>query len=165
MEKVSNRTKNDGSWLGYHTISTFSSVANANLTDFYKTIGLESSTNAYGSMGQTPFTEMLLGVRYLVSQTQLKDEGNLYTLYDMYTATAGRGKDEKTYTTYIYRNNYALPLGYMLEEDVIPGWSDEGATPLENQNQLAGLVAGTYDLFLDVTPNYKSEKKDHDDDP
>ncbi|MBR6406649.1 MAG: YfhO family protein [Lachnospiraceae bacterium] len=159
VEKVSNRTKNDGSWLGYHTISTFSSVANANLTDFYKTIGLESSTNAYGSMGQTPFTEMLLGVRYLVSQTELKDEGNLYKLYDMYTSTAGRGKDQKTYTTYVYRNNYTLPLGYMLQDHVIPGWSDEGATPLENQNQLAGLVAGTYDLFLDVTPNYKSEKK------
>ncbi len=159
VEKVTNRTKNDGAWLGYHTISTFSSVANANLTDFYKTIGLESSTNAYGSLGQTPFTEMLLGVRYLVTQKELPAADNLYTLYRMNTSKNGRWTDQKTYTTYVYRNNYALPLGYMIDPNALAGWSDEGITPLENQNQLAGLVAGAYDLFVDVTPDYTHEKK------
>ncbi len=159
VEKVQNRTKNDGSWLGYHTVSTFSSVANANLTDFYKTLGLESSTNAYGSLGQTPFTEMLMGIKYLVTQKELPEADNLYTLYDMNTSVNGRGAIAKTYTTYIYKNKHTLPLGFMLSPDVLSGWSDEGASPLENQNQLSGLVSGVYDLFVDVTPNYSKEKK------
>ncbi|MBR6321244.1 MAG: YfhO family protein, partial [Lachnospiraceae bacterium] len=158
VEKVSNRTKNDGSWLGYHTISTFSSVANANLTDFYKTIGLESSTNAYGSMGQTPFTEMLLGVRYLVSQKELPKAENLYTLYDMRTVKSGKGVNERTYTTYIYKNRYTLPLGYVLDSSALSAWTDEGRTPLENQNQLSKLISGV-ELFEDVTPNHTNEKK------
>ena len=67
VEKVEFRTKNDGAWLSYPSVSTFSSCANAHLTAFYKTIGLEASTNAYGSMGQTFFTNMLMDVKYSIA--------------------------------------------------------------------------------------------------
>ena len=158
VEKVSNRTKNDGAWLGYHTISTFSSVANANLSHFYTTLGLEASTNAYGSLGQTPFTEMFFGIRYLVSQKELPKADHLYTLFDMRTTTSGSGSSAHQYTTYVYRTNYALPVGFMIDSAALSGWSDEGKTPLENQNQLAALVAGTQELYVDVTPVYTSDK-------
>lgn len=141
-EKYQLRTKNDGSWLSYRSISTFSSVGNANLTDFYKTIGLESSTNAYGSMGKTFFTNMLMGVKYIVSDKDLHEEPGLFTLVD------------KQAGVNVYRNEYALPLGYMMDRDILKSWTDEGKTPITNQNQLAGLLTGNTDLFTDVTPTH-----------
>ncbi|MBO7515012.1 MAG: YfhO family protein, partial [Lachnospiraceae bacterium] len=47
LERFNLRTKNDGSWFQYPSISVFSSVANARLSDFYKKVGMESNTNAY----------------------------------------------------------------------------------------------------------------------
>ena len=142
MEKLANRTKNDGAWLGYKTISTFSSTANAKLTAFYTNLGLEASTNAYGSTGQTPFTNMLMGVRYSIATSPLEKTGSWRQLY--------ASKDP----VYVYENNYTLPLGYMLGYSILPSWANLAATPLENQNQLAGLVSGVYDLFENVTPEY-----------
>ena len=144
MEKLQNRTKNDGAWLGYHTISTFSSTANANLTSFYTKLGMEASTNAYGSTGQTPFTNMLMGVRYSIATQELKDYASWRTLY----ANSG--------PVFVYENKYTLPLGFLLNYSVLPSWSNLALTPLENQNQLAGLVSGIYTLFENVTPEYNA---------
>ena len=143
-EKLSNRTKNDGAWLGYKTISTFSSTANANLTAFYTKLGLESSTNAYGSTGQTPFTNMLMNVRYSIATTPLEKVGSWRQLY------------AEADPVYFYENKYTLPLGFMLGYSVIPSWANAAITPLENQNQLAGLVSGVYNLFENVTPEYNA---------
>ena len=145
VEKAKYRTKNDGAWLQYNSISTFSSVGNANLTAFYKTIGLESSYNAYGSMGQTFFTNMLLGVKYVISDKEMHTEDGLFTLYDEDSGV------------YVYENEYVLPLGYMLSPDVLSSWVSSGASPLINQNQLASLVSGVNNLFEDVTPVYYSD--------
>ena len=40
------RTKNDGAWYDYESVSTFSSASNHLPSDFYKLMGLESSWNA-----------------------------------------------------------------------------------------------------------------------
>lgn len=143
-EKNMYRTKNDGSWLSYRSISTFSSVGNANLTDFYKTIGLESSTNAYGSMGKTQFTNMLMGVKYIVSDKELHEEPGLFTLVDNQS------------NVWIYENAYALPLGYMTDPYILKSWTNEGKTPLMNQNQLSGLITNKIDMFEDVSSTYVS---------
>ena len=42
------RTKNDGAWHNYHSISTFSSTSSAGMSKLYSYLGFESSTNAYG---------------------------------------------------------------------------------------------------------------------
>jgi len=144
VEKNQYRTKNDGSWLSYHSISTFSSVGNANLTDFYKTVGLESSTNAYGSMGKTAFTNMLMGVKYIVSDKELHEEPGLFTLVDTRS------------NVWVYENAYSLPLGYMMDPEILTSWTDEGKTPIMNQNQLSGLITGKTDMFEDVTSTYVS---------
>ena len=142
-EKEELRTKNDAAWLTYPSVSTFSSVANARLTAFYKHLGLESSTNAYGSTGHTPFTNMLMGVKYIFHNRELSPWDSVRSLYDYSDGI------------YAYRNEYTLPLGFALPDNVEPRWSTSG-NPMDNQNQLAGLVSDVYDLFVDVTDDYTS---------
>lgn len=146
VEKVSLRTKNDGAWLSYPSASTFSSVANARLSTFYKYLGLESSTNAYSTSGHTFFTDMLLGVRYSVTKDALDVDNTLYRLYD---------EQDKVF---VYRNNYALPLGFALTEDIERDWSTSG-NPLENQNALAELFTDAGPLFVNATSDYKKDTK------
>ena len=143
VEKAQLRTKNDGAWLHFPSISTFSSVANVHLTDFYTTIGLESSANAYGSYGQTFLTNMLMSVKYTIAQRALH-ESDLYTL----TYTNNRN-------VWVYENKYTLPVGYLFSDPTtIYSWLDTSSTPLENQNALVRNALGYRTLFVDVTPQY-----------
>ncbi|HBC99794.1 MAG TPA: hypothetical protein DC053_11310, partial [Lachnoclostridium sp.] len=64
IEKVTRKTKNDGAWLNFPTVSLFSSTANADLTAFFKKIGCEGSTNAYSITGSTPLVDALFAVKY-----------------------------------------------------------------------------------------------------
>ncbi|MGI6106600.1 MAG: YfhO family protein [Lachnospiraceae bacterium] len=137
-ERVSNRTKNDGAWFNYHSISIFSSMANAKLTAFYKCIGMESSTNAYGSTGQSWPALMLLGVKYSISMSALNDDESLRTLFD--------SKDG----VYVYRNTYALPIGFAMDTSLETEWSTADVNPAVNWNSLSQELTGK-DLFIEQT--------------
>ncbi|MBQ6036315.1 MAG: YfhO family protein, partial [Lachnospiraceae bacterium] len=144
VEKTWNRTKNDGAWLNYPSVSTFSSCADSKLTDFYTKLGLESSFNAYGSKGQTPFTNMLMGIKYSIQvDSALPENDKLYTLYDT---------NDKN--VWFYQNRYALGLGYVIPRDVMDNWTMLGTTPLNVQNKLASALNGGLEIFKDVTPAY-----------
>lgn len=141
VEKTKIRTKNDGAWLDYPSISIFSSTANANLTDFFKVFGLESSTNAYGSIGSTFLSNMIFGVKYNISSQELEetDARELYAEQD---------------GVYIYKNNYTLPLGFLVQEDFNEVWSTDGATPFENLNSFAEVSAGVLDLYTLINTDF-----------
>ncbi len=143
VEKTNIRTKNDGAWLNYPSISTFSSCANAHLTDFYKLLGMESSTNAYGSVGQTYFSNMLLGVRYSIAQKELHENEDLYSL--VYTNNSN---------VWVYRNKYALPLGVVFEEDHMNHWLADTYAPIYSINDLVYEVSGVQNLYEDALVSY-----------
>ncbi|MFR8033792.1 MAG: YfhO family protein [Lachnospiraceae bacterium] len=134
VEKLNQRTKNDGAWLGYPSVSTFSSTANANLTDFFKKVGLESSTNAYGYNGNSWFTHMLFGVSYSIASTEQEDHG-LSSLYE--------SKDG----VYVYKNDYALPLGFMVPSNLNTTWQADSTNPIDNQMAFAQYTANVYGLY------------------
>src|SRR5699024_5455209 len=64
VEKVTRKTKNDGAWMNFPSVSLFSSTANADLSDFFEKLGCESSTNAYSITGSTPLVDALFSVKY-----------------------------------------------------------------------------------------------------
>ena len=134
VEKLNQRTKNDGAWLGYPSVSMFSSTANANLTAFFKKVGLESSTNAYGYNGNSWFTHMLFGVQYSIADSQ-QEENGLSTLYD--------SQDR----VYVYKNNYALPLGFMVPSSLNIAWTADSSNPIDNQMSFAQNAANVYGLY------------------
>jgi len=143
MEKIDFRTKNDGAWLNFPSISTFSSCANSNLTDFYKKLGLEASFNAYGSMGQTFLTNMMMSVKYSISDKELDRNDDLYQL--IYT-------DNKD--IWVYENMYTLPVAYMVPENFANHWNLKLSNYLKVQNNFADEAAGVENLFIDMTPTY-----------
>ncbi len=145
VEKAEIRTKNDGAWLNYPSISLFSSTANANLTAFYKKLGMESSFNAYGSVGQTMVTNMLLSVKYTISHRELHPDEELYTL------VSTNNKD-----IWVYKNNYTLPVGVCYEADAAENWDSSGTNPVTNLNKLCEEVSGISYFFTDANFSYTS---------
>ena len=151
FEKFARRTQNDAMLIGFQGSSYFSSTLNALVSDFYEKYGMRASRVNYCYDGATPVTAALLSTRYM-----------LYTLdrgYDNLFAPADT--EERLY---LYKNNYALPLGYMItspnasfnnaeevaenihEDDL----DDKHLNPIQRQNKLVHHLGISGDVFLKV---------------
>lgn len=104
FEKFARRTQNDAMLIGFHGGSYFSSTLNSLVSDFYEKYGMKGSRVNYCYDGATPVTAALLANRYML-YTLDRGEDNLFSLSD----TEGK--------LYLYKNNYSLPLGYMVTEN------------------------------------------------
>ncbi len=98
-------TKNDGTLSRYPSVSVFSSTVNGSVKDYYKALGMGGNKVSYYGRGATPFASALLGVKYTFSEKELTD-ASLYEFID-------RSGD-----TYVYRNRYALTLGFVLSREL-----------------------------------------------
>ncbi len=127
VEKMDRKTKNDGAWMNFPSVSLFSSTANADLSAFFKKMGCESSTNAYSITGSTPLVDALFGVKY-----RLYSEKPLYDEHMTYVAESGQ--------TFLYENVYALPLGFMVDGSLEEYWQFDMANPADVQNDLCTAI-------------------------
>ncbi|MFR1832239.1 MAG: YfhO family protein [Lachnospiraceae bacterium] len=130
VEKVTRKTKNDGAWMNFPSVSLFSSTANADLSAFFKKIGCESSTNAYSITGSTPLVDALFSVKY-----GLYSEKPEYENHMSYVAESGE--------TYLYENTYVLPLGFVVEKGLEDYWQLDMANPADVQNDLCMAVGAS----------------------
>ena len=126
IEKMDRKTKNDGAWMNFPSVSLFSSLANADCSAFFKKMGCEASTNAYSINGSTPFVNMLYSVKY--------------GIYD----SAQENGDEKVFVesrgeSYLYKNNYTLPLGFVLPDE-LENWIMELDDPALVQNSICDML-------------------------
>lgn len=129
FEKISRKTKDDGAWMNFPSVSLFSSMAYAHCSDFFRLIGCEASTNAYSITGSTPLVNMLFGVRYaLYSEEPEQEEKRALEYVD----ASG--------STQLYRNLYSLPLGYMMSDDELTAWLTDIGTPALVQNSLCDAL-------------------------
>ena len=129
MERVDSKTKNDGAWSNFPSASLFSSTAQKSLSDFFKEMGCESSTNAYSINGSTPFVDSLIALRYGMYPAEQTDS-------PLKALVGSEG------TTYLYENNYTLPVGFMLSDSVETRWQSTLGNPADVQNNLAKTVGG-----------------------
>ena len=134
VEKVTRKTKNDGAWMNFPSVSLFSSTANADLSAFFKKLGCESSTNAYSITGSTPLVDMLLGVRYGL-YTGAGDPSGIRSLIDI--------EDE----TYLYENHYSMPIAWMVSPYFEADWYLDAGNPADVQNRLADLTGSSHVLL------------------
>ncbi len=147
------RTKNDGAWLDYRSASIFSSTAYADLTAFYKKLGLESSTNAYGTVNGLSWPAcMLLGIRYCFSSSLLTDNEFQSLKYSASTEQPETIHDadsaSATDNLYFYENTYALPLAFLVDSNLASDWDTSGVNPADNWNSLAHALGIEEDLFV-----------------
>ena len=135
IDKVNRKTKDDGAWMNFRTISVFSSTANASVTDLFEKIGNESSMNAYSITGETPLIDMLFAVKYGIYTGESNNKN--ISLIDV------------SGNSYLYENPYTLPLGYMVDERFTDQWNLELGDPMDVQNDLAA-VYGLPDIFEQI---------------
>lgn len=141
IEQTSTFSPNDGALMNYNSASCFSSTANNHITDFYKALGLEASTNYFSFYGHTPVTASILGVKYLISSQDL----SFTDIPEFYTRTESTDIN-------CYKYNYALPIGFM----VPPSFSDvdllESENPFDNLNSLYQTITNQKDnIFNNIS--------------
>lgn len=126
IEKVTRKTKNDGAWLNFPSVSLFSSTANSDLTAFFKSVGCEGNTNAYSITGSTPLVDSLFSVRYgLYSKEQ--EQGRLILL-------------KQSGDTYLYERRFTLPLAFMMDTQLEEHWQRDLGNPAAVQNNLCDVA-------------------------
>ena len=127
MEKAPEKTKNDGAWLHFPSVSLFSSVANADLTALFKKLGCEGSANAYSINGSTPLVDALFSVKYGI----YSEEPEPSELRSFLAQEGG---------LLLYENTYTLPLGFWVPSDFERQWDLEAGNPADVQNNLTDTL-------------------------
>ena len=154
VEKTDRKSKNDGAWEHFPSVSLFSSVANADVSQFFKYMGCESSTNAYSITGSTPLVDMLFAVRYTLCEETLE--------------APWMSEIDSSGDVFLYENLYTLPLGFAVPTDFESLWRYKLNHPAEVQNNLAEIVGadpvlvemagvqedGTYRLMVEDEGEY-----------
>ncbi len=119
MEKTYLYNHNDAMLLDYYGLTHFSSTEKQFVKDFMGKMGFRNNGNwAYYNQGSTISVDSLFGVKYLLTkEPSIKPYEFL----------------EKTGDILVYRNPYALPLGFMVNEAVTGvSMSDENLFALQN---------------------------------
>ncbi|MBO4289121.1 MAG: YfhO family protein [Lachnospiraceae bacterium] len=137
VDKMSRKSKDDGTFINYNSASIFSSTTHAGISDIYRKLGMEGNTNAYCVTGATPFMESILSVKYRLSLNELP-ESPLYRL-------AGEQNG-----AYLYENLYTLPLGFMIGSDAEDAFISGAGTPFRAQNRLASLLGGEGNVLSQI---------------
>ena len=131
-------TLNDSSLYGFSGISLFSSLVNADVTNFMTGIGLPSwdRGNRFYYAETSPLTDAFLNIRYLISRDgYIVDNGTHWNRVASIDGSA------------LFENNHHLPLGFMVNEEVA-GYVSDDTNPFNSQNDLFRRATGLDgDLF------------------
>lgn len=126
IEKEYSYTTNDPLLLNYNGISHFSSTfegQNNKLLGDY--LGIFNRFYVTNYLGSTPVTNSLFSIKYVLLNHQVK----YYDLIDTYD------------DIYIYQNKYDLPIGFMVNNDLLD-LKLESLEPFENQNNILKSMSG-----------------------
>lgn len=126
FEKVKQKSKDDGAWLNFPSVSLFSSTAQKSLSDFMRDVGCEASVNAYSITGSTPLVDSLLCVHYGFYPS---------TAYNRALKEVGQSGG-----MVLYENPDVFPLGYVVPSDLEVNWTRTLENPAEVQNGLCRLM-------------------------
>ncbi len=137
-------TLNDPTLYYYDGFSQFSSMANESVTTFARLIGLPASEagNRYYYANTSPFTNMLLNIKYLMA----KDGYNADELSVNLIAQSGAVK--------LYENKYNLSMGFMTDSSAAAYSMETMLNPFDLQNAMFKRMTGLdEELFtaIDIT--------------
>lgn len=142
MEVAQHQTYNDGALNNFYGITTFSSAANVDVTNYLRAMGLSGykTYNRIAYYETSPVTNLFLNVKYILER-QNYVENNPY-----FTDIQSAGK------VHLMENNYYLPVGFMVDlafADVLLDEKGEvsGSGTFTAQNQLLSAALGR-----EVTP-------------
>jgi len=141
MDSMTQMCKNDGTLVGYGSVSAFSSGLNGSVEDYYDKLGMGSSKVSYYYQGATPFAAALLGVNYTVSEEESMDT-------ELYESMGASGD------LYLYRNKYSLPMGFMVtgqqKEILESNLAADISNPLYTQSEIVRELCGAERMFTEL---------------
>ncbi|MBR2907415.1 MAG: YfhO family protein [Clostridia bacterium] len=107
MEKTTMRKTNDSMALDMNSLCCSTSTLNRETIDFLRYMGYASKSNWSKYLGGTPVNDSLLGIKYLLSDSDVSD------LYEIHPIDL---EEENDYTAYL--NPYALSLAFGVNSTV-----------------------------------------------
>ena len=129
VEVVPPKTINDPFMYQYRGVSIFASTMQTKPVKLFENLGYHSnSINSYKYEASTLVLDSLFGVKYLIRRS-----GN--QVYDLLEEV--NRNDQIT----VYRNPYALPLGYVADES-LEQWRSASGDPFSAQNRLVRILSG-----------------------
>jgi uncharacterized membrane protein YfhO len=134
VEDSGRKTKNDDSLYGYRSATVFSSLMNLDVSHLFQSLYMEGGKNFYCYNGASPLPSAMFSVKYMLSSNP-EDESPLRTFVG-----SSNGN-------YLYRNNYCLPLGYMMSEKAIRGWESSMLDRIGSLNSLAQQLGAKGDML------------------
>ena len=138
LEFFPRRTYVDTAMFGYRGITLFSSSNYYTTTRLMGSLGYPiNGVNSHYYKGFMPVIDSLLGIRYVIANTEL-DAQQLTQVGE-----AGAGANQYT----IYENADALPLGYVVNSQV-KNWEFSYYDPIVTQNTLLARMTGREELEL-----------------
>ena len=131
VESAPYQTLNDPSLVGYRGISTFSSMANVNVTRALEKLGISTwlAGNRYNhNQVATPVANAFLGLKYLI--TKNREAEDVLFLQEIASVE----------NCHAYENAAALPLGFMTDKAM--GGKISGGNPFDVQSALFSAATG-----------------------
>lgn len=147
MEKTFYRMVNDNMALDIRGISGSTSTVNSNTLDLLKRFGYSSSSYSSWYYGGNPVNDSLLGIKYLISDTDSIEKKQLSDFYDLIY-------EDEVNDRYVFENPFALSIAFTVNEDIFKIGNTLYCTPFETLNDV--LKAATEQDtnvfgFLDVS--------------
>ncbi len=133
MEMYNGLTLNSPMLYNYPGVSQFSSTVNASVSDFMDRIGVEGAgpKNRYNYNLADPVTNSVLGIKYFISRERpINDETSLESA-------------DKIGEASLYKNKYALDIGYMVEPALLYSWNLRQDDPYDVLNDFVKLATDT----------------------
>ena len=142
MELTSLRTRMDPCWYDYNGVSVFSSMAYESVSNMQQELGMFGNyINSYTYNPQTPVYNAMFGLKYLV------DNCGYYLNDELYSSLMQNGK----FTA--YKNNYALPIAFAVNNGVASWSSKDAINPFEAQNSWFENATGISNVLTQVNIN------------
>ena len=142
-EVTHSQSLNDGSLNGYNGITTFTSSANVNVTNFMKAMGqaAQDNYNRYCFEESSPVVNLFLNLKYFIERDGEVEE-NKYL------------KNRYRYNeVYLLENLAYLPLGFLAESELADFEFYDSSNKFDFQNQLFRAATGMQDDVWHVLPD------------
>ena len=138
VEDTGRKTKNDDSLYGYASATIFSSLMNLDVSHLFQSLFMEGGKNFYCYNGATPLSSSLFSVKYMLSDSALEES-------PYRTLVGGSGK------SFLYRNNFSLPLGFVMDEQAIADWNSSTAERMASLNSFASALGAEGQMLYPAT--------------
>lgn len=137
------RLVDEATWYNLRSVGIFGSTVRGEMVDIMGKLGFYTGANEYLYYGATPVTNALFGVKYVYTREEdfVNVDMNLY---------------DKEEDLSVYKNDFVLPAGYMVKEDILD-YDPDNSGPFTVLNEICGAMTGIEPVFTSIYDDMQTE--------